>query len=221
MSIVNDKLLPHYQRLNSRERVLFFAILLITLYGIWDSLLMAPQYARQKAIHGEIENIGQQLGSIDMQLQTVAQQLDGRAEASLKRRIADLRRQIASAADREQRMMSRFIPPQQMPRLLQDILRTKRDLRLLSLESLAVEPLASGHDETAADEAVPTAVYRHGVRIVFEGDFFAILDYLQAIEKLPWTLYWDEIDYAVSHYPRAEVTITVHTLSLNKEWIGV
>ncbi len=177
---------------------------------------MTPQYRQQKRVNAEIEEIGKQLGSIDNQLLTLAEQLDGSTEASLERRIADLRKQIGQATGREKRMMSRFIPPEKMASVLQDLLQTNSTLRLLKLESLGSEPLQDNHRDKETVQ-----VYQHGVRMVFEGNFFAIMDYLKSIESLPWKLYWDQIDYAVSDYPYAEVSITVHTLSLKKEWIGV
>ena len=64
-------------------------------------------------------------------------------------------------------------------------------------------------------------LYRHTLRIEFEGDYLATLRYLQAIEGLSRRLFWVGFEFEVRRYPKARVVLTVETLSLQKGWIGV
>jgi MSHA biogenesis protein MshJ len=76
-------------------------------------------------------------------------------------------------------------------------------------------------DSLTADED-PSAVtfYRHGLEIEVEGSYAACLDYLNAIEALPWRLYWQVLELDVIDYPLNRIRIEVGTLSLDEEWIG-
>jgi len=129
-----------------------------------------------------------------------------------------------------------LIPPREMARVLEAVLARDRGLRLLRLENLGtrplVEPAAEGGDGQAEgrqaaagpapeDEAATVPrIFRHDLRMEFEGTFLDTLRYLQALERLPWRFYWDSVTLEVERHPRARVRIQVHTLSLEEGWIG-
>jgi MSHA biogenesis protein MshJ len=57
--------------------------------------------------------------------------------------------------------------------------------------------------------------------LTLEGSYLDCLAYLQAVERLPWHLYWSRIEFKEDGYPRNAIMIELRTLSLDKEWIGV
>lgn len=67
--------------------------------------------------------------------------------------------------------------------------------------------------EVAAPIALGPGVYKHSVELSIEGGYFAVLDYLKALENMPWQFYWEGMDYVVDDYPNAKVTLEVFTLS--------
>lgn len=64
-------------------------------------------------------------------------------------------------------------------------------------------------------------IYKHAVEIEFIGDYLSTLNYLRNLEALPWHFYWDGMEYKVIKHPKATITISIYTLSLDKSWIGV
>lgn len=80
---------------------------------------------------------------------------------------------------------------------------------------------ASGGDSGNGNTANLPEVYQHGLQVVFQGDYHSTLSYLRKLEQLPWKFYWDEVTYEVLQYPKAQISIRIHTLSLEKGWIGV
>ena len=62
---------------------------------------------------------------------------------------------------------------------------------------------------------------KHGLMIAFEGDYMSTLSFMQEIESLEWGFFWDSLEYEVIDYPTSRVVITLFTLSLDKNWIGV
>jgi MSHA biogenesis protein MshJ len=53
------------------------------------------------------------------------------------------------------------------------------------------------------------------------GDYHAVIRYFETLQTLPWRFQWNRMHYEVQSYPKAVVTLQVHTLSMSKEWIGV
>ena len=43
----------------------------------------------------------------------------------------------------------------------------------------------------------------------FRGDYFSTMRYLKYIEELPWFLIYDQLDYVVTQYPTAEVSVVL------------
>ena len=39
--------------------------------------------------------------------------------------------------------------------------------------------------------------------------------------QLPWSFFWDRLDYTVTEFPKARAVIVVNTLSTREGWIGV
>ncbi|MBF0624041.1 MAG: hypothetical protein HQL82_04465 [Magnetococcales bacterium] len=79
----------------------------------------------------------------------------------------------------------------------------------------------------AAAEAAPEPaqvaerlLYRHSLKLVFEGDYLNTLGFLKSLGTMPWTLYWDSLTLRVREHPRMQVVLIIHTLSLNEELIG-
>ncbi|WP_045860573.1 hypothetical protein [Teredinibacter purpureus] len=89
------------------------------------------------------------------------------------------------------------------------------------LAQRSVRQLTSTVDEARLAEERIVGVYKHAVRVSLRGDYFAVIDYLQQLEQLPWKLYWDFIEYEVKSYPNAEVSLEVYTLSTDKGVLGV
>lgn len=78
------------------------------------------------------------------------------------------------------------------------------------LDSLLV-PL----DNRLEEERI-VGVYRHSVKLTLQGPYFSVVEFLIRLEKMPWRVYWDSIDYSVARYPDGKVQLEVYTLSTEK-----
>jgi hypothetical protein len=64
-------------------------------------------------------------------------------------------------------------------------------------------------------------IYKHGVEIVVSGSYGDLMAYLTELEQLPQKMLWNSVKLTVEEYPRARMTITVYTLSLDRAWLTV
>jgi len=213
-----------FEAFSLRERALIAGAVLVFIYMLWDTMLMSPEHLRQKNMVGEMYSLNQQMEEMDTQILTLTQKLSQGESQQTARRVQDMREALSRLEQQQQELTVEFIRPEQMAGVLRGMLGAESGLTLTQLQSLGAVPLFPP-EEVKEGEAVPEArgpqIFKHGMRVTFEGDFFATLRYLQALEDMPWRFYWDGLEYRVLQYPKAQVTITVHTLSLDKGWIGV
>lgn len=216
-----------FEAFSLRERGLIALGIIVMAFLLWDTLLLAPQENKQKQIVGEMHDINQQTEALNNQIKEMSAALQGGEAGHIKARTRELKTLLSKLEQQQKDLTVEFIQPAQMAGVLRDMLHDENGLVLTRLESLGAEPLFPVEDADKTDNqkrskrAHQSEIYKHGLRIVFEGDYFKTLHYLRALEGMPWRLYWDNVEYQVTKYPKASVAITVHTLSLHEGWIGV
>ena len=121
-----------------------------------------------------------------------------------------------------------------MSEVLEGMLAQKPAMVVRRIEALPAEPMLpetdrdsskspaqSVHAPIVDSEPENAAVYRHGTRIELEGRFDDVVSFLESLEELPWSLFWDQLHYQVTDYPNAQVILVINTLSTREGWIGV
>lgn len=215
-----------------RERALIFLAAALVLITLLNTLLIKPQLARQQAISKNLVQTQTVTNALQTQIQSLVRARSADPDAPLRERMAKLQAESADADRVLQEIQSGLIAPLQMPDLLDDILRRNRGLRLVSLKTLPVENLAAAPDTKAAsggetekpapaDAASVPAVYKHGVEIAVQGSYLDLLRYLRAMEASPWRMFWGKADLIADTYPKATLTLRLHTLSLDKAWLAI
>jgi MSHA biogenesis protein MshJ len=107
-----------------------------------------------------------------------------------------------------------------LPKILEDVLLTTSQLTLVQMRTLPVEALPL-KGAAARDGESEAGVFKHTVALRVSGSYFQVVDFLNALETLPWRFYWERLDYSVDRYPRAGIEIRVYTLSAEEGLIGV
>lgn len=228
--------------LSLRERIILFALAALVLVVAFNSLVLDPLFARQRALSQQISADQEQVARLQTEIQQAVRQQED-PDAANRSRLADLTEQTESLQARLQTLRNSLVPPEKMPGLLEDILQRYGALQLQSLKTLPVtslaqavanerQPLAAEERKTAATTAeadlaaasasaisADDAVYSHGVEIVVLGSYLQMLQYLQALEKMPWQVFWGKVTLKVDEYPQATLTLTLYTLSMDKRWL--
>lgn len=206
-----------------RERVLLMVAIVTVIFVIWDNLFLRSLEKERKQINSQITAINKQVNEVDTQIQKVVGMFAVDPDKNTRAEVSILKDDLKSIDSKLKELTLGLIPPSKMANVLQDVLATKASLKLISIKSLPAQPLLVEDKEEAKEtkKAGSAGVYKHGLEIRIEGGYLATLDYLRALEGLPWKLYWDRVDFKVVDYPKAKATIVVHTLSLTEGWIGV
>ncbi len=225
MSEKLKKLIARIDSMSLRERGLLLGALVFVIYSVWSGLFMAPLTAHHKLVQGQLKQLRSATTQLSQQAETISKRQAQDPDAEINTKLTGLRVEIAKLDERIKARTQGLIDPAAMASMLEDVLKQERGLKLISVQSLPARPLLDTEVPDNGKPARPNpgvpGIYRHGMTLVFEGNYMDALHYLRTLEALPWHLYWDGVTFKVSNYPMAQFTITVHTIGLREGWIGV
>ncbi|MBU1365963.1 MAG: type 4a pilus biogenesis protein PilO [Gammaproteobacteria bacterium] len=211
-----------YAALSRRERLLLAAALVLGPLLIGHALLVDPQWKRGKALQNTIATESASLATMQTQAASLQQELGIDPDAGRKAELAALVAQRDQLDEQLRQLGSALVRPEEMNGLLERLLARNAGLRLISLKTLAPQSVLL-RDKAQEADGKPVErsfdLYRHGVEIRLEGSYGQLQEYLAQLEKLPQRLLWGQLNYRVGEYPRAEMTLTVYTLSPDKTWL--
>jgi len=209
-----NKLQEKFEALTKREKIIVVFAVLAGIWVGWDNFFYQSIQKQQQALQQKLISLKQQ--TADQQLTIMKLENSPHTDPNLVKRnkLAELK----AEHNRLQELMMHdksLVPPQLMAVALSDILNHNNQLTLIKLDTLPVAALSE------SKEPQPNPIYKHGLAITFSGSYLDTLNYLKALESLPWHFIWESIDYKVTDYPAAETTIQVYTLSFKESWLGV
>jgi len=211
-----DALAERIDELSIRERLLVLLAAAFLLVASWEALLAAPLQAREQQANTQVASLSQRLAALDEAMNVTAAGLDSSMPEKLQR-LQALRGRLDQANNSFRIFTSDLVDPGQMRFVLEDLIARQGALRVRSIKSLEPDLL---FPQDVTDTEAPR-LYRQGLTLELEGAYLDCLNYLQALELLPWRIYWAHIELEAQAYPLNRIAIEVHTLSLEKEWIGV
>lgn len=222
-----QKLSAWFNALAPRERALIVIAAVAGTMFAYYGVALDPLLARQK-------RLSQQLGETRQNIRNADNVLKAREAAAdpdaVRRSYRDALRQQLAEIDRDmQGLQIGLVPPERMPKLLEEMLRKNRGLQLVALRTLPVQRFekpgaapATG-DKTAKQAAnePERSIYQHSVEITLQGSYADLHDYLAQLERSPLRMFWGRLSLDAGQYPRLRMMLTVHTLSLTKAWLIV
>lgn len=222
-----------YNARSLRERALIAAGAVAVVVALFDTLLLSPLALQQKRLTTQLSEARMAIKTGEVMM---AANLGKADPDEVKRRYRDeLRKQIAEMDSRLQGLQKQLVPPDQVVKLLEGVLMKERGLALVSLRKLPVQRyLTSGAQAKPAGSATQPApgseagnggadrsIYQHSFEVSIEGSYAELYGYLTRLEALPWQLFWGKVTLDAGTHPRLRLTLTLHTLSLNKAWLVV
>ncbi len=210
-----NSLQEKFEALTKREKIIVTGAILVGIWVGWDSFFYQPNHKQQLALQKQLSTLKQQI--VDQQLLAIKLENSSHIDPNLSNRnkLVELKAEYS----RQQELMMKgdksFVPPHLMAVALSDILSRNNQLTLIKLDTLPATTLLKSKQPQS------NPIYKHGLAITFSGSYLDTLNYLKALESLPWHFIWESIDYRVKDYPTAETTIKAYTLSFKENWLGV
>lgn len=211
-----------------RERVLLLFCILAVLVGLWQLAFEMPQERNRGQLEEKLVKISADQSAQTAQIAALTSAYASDNQRELRAERDALQVQL-DALDKELSELSHgLVSAPQLPQILQDVLVSTTQLKLLRVQTLPVEELLlQGTQEQTSptsemtEAEISTGVYKHSVTLRVSGTYFEVMKFLQTLEAFEWRFYWDRLDYTVTDYPRAEIEIRVYTLSAEEGLLGV
>lgn len=234
------QLAARIEALSLREQALaFLAAAALLAFGGYH-LLLAPAYREQEALLERILQQRNNMMGVDAEIAALVTAYQVDPDAPARARLEALKQESARIGDALLAMQSGLVPPERMAPLVDAILRANGRLQLVSMRTLPVETIsgragadakaAAASGERLATATTPAAapadpgkpadiLYRHGVEVTVRGNYLDMVDYMSALEAMPTRLFWGRAQLDVEEYPASRLTLTLHTLSLDRNWM--
>lgn len=206
-------LMTKLDRLSRRERIQMVVLVLVLLGAGWMQGVMDPFRKEQVALKKQRTQLEKGINDMRILEEEILARKDKNPDQLAEERIARLRQEVSDLDQQLGKGVLGMISPSEMIQALKSLLNSESGLTLISLE---VPP---PHNLLVGDDAGGT-VFQHTLVLRFSGSFPEVLKYLYALERLPWKIFWDSIEFGVQDHPKSFVSLRIHTLSLSEDVVG-
>jgi len=207
-----------YQALSLRERILVVGAAVALIWMMWAYLISDILVSRMNGVTKDIRTLTSQMVTEAQSQEAMRRQKSNSPDKKLANERDLLSIQIGKMDSVLGESLSRFVSPENMPVLLEDVISRHRSLTLTRIVSLPVEKIEVA---ITAEGVSGVSIYRHPMRIEFEGGYFQTLAYLQELEQSEWKFTWRDFEYQVAEFPTGVAVLQLETLSRERGWIGV
>ena len=221
------KLKPLRDRIDAltlRERALMFIAVMVVLYMIATNLVFAPLRADQARVGKDLDAKRQQIQALNQKIESVIRNKDVDPDEENRAKLTALKVQLQSLNANLGQMTQGFVSPQEMAKLVEQILLRNGRLQVMKVENIPPTPIGEPEAEVSGQSVAhehEALVYKHGMRIELRGRYFDIVNYLKALEALDWKVFWGQVRLESEKYPTSKITLVIYTLSGQPGWIGV
>jgi MSHA biogenesis protein MshJ len=214
--------------LSLRERGMVFGATIAVLAFAGHTVVLAPQDAKQAALRTQIEQQQAASAAIDGEITARVEGSRIDPDAQSRTRLNTMQQEMGQLGSELLALEHGLVPPERMGPLVEGILRANGRLKLVSMRTLPAEPLAAPGAAAAPAAATGTApaaggdvplLYRHGVEVTVRGNYLDMVDYMSTLDAMPTRMFWGRAQLDVETYPTARLTLTLHTLSLDRQWM--
>lgn len=202
-----------------RERSLFFGAIALVLMTLLQVFLLDPVLSRRNQLSAQIAQQEEETKAILARIQTLIRPEAEDRNALNRARLKSLRAETEQLDRQFEQQQKQFVAPEKMAALLGDMIAKHRNLKLQSLRNLP--PVNLSETGGGARAAGTRAVFRHAVELKLSGSYFDLLDYVDALERMPQQVFWEAFELRAAQYPQSVLTLTIYTLSQDKSWLTV
>ena len=214
--------------LSVRERGLVLLVLLSVIYMVWDGLIQSEFEKEYKTLQNLQlqQKIQHQENDVKLAEETALLVEKKRREEHTKQIIHATQGQLKQTQEQLDRVFDTLVPPHKITELLRSLLLQTNGLKLVSLNNEPAKNITPDSEEKDAKSIangviLKTSLYEHAATVTLSGNYQQLYQYLITLENSKWGFFWDQLHYKVIEYPIAEITLRVHTISTDENWIGM
>lgn len=206
MSKISEKI-ENFDSLPIRTRLIITFALVLFLFLFFEFLWYSPTDAKNKQLKTNIDNVDKQINELNVKQSDFNAGIFNKKQNPKYEELTRLEKQSTAIEKQLEDKTLTLVKPQDMANLLKQIIKSSEQLKLLSLTKEKPELLF-------------TNMYRHPIKMVFEGNYLDTQDFINKLENMEKKVSFDSFNFSVEKYPKSKVTLTVSTYGMNRKWIG-
>ena len=202
-----------FNELTLRERAIVSVAVLGLLWGAWFLLINDHYVVAKATVERSAQMTNAEIADNQQRREQLIQEISIDPNAPVRDNIKSLRAELTTMERNLQSSLSQFIPPGAMTLVLKDVMADHKNLTLTQLDRLPARELLPEEEDIN--------LFLHPMRIVVEGSYLDVLNYVRSLENGDWQFNWKRFDFDTKGYPNGLATIEIETLSRNEHWLGL
>ncbi|QEP42132.1 hypothetical protein D5085_02650 [Ectothiorhodospiraceae bacterium BW-2] len=222
-------------RRSPRERVILSGVISVLLFYLADTLYLTPMASELTERQQQNRKLGDEINQLDIDTAAIIGQHQHDPDLDQRTRLQQLQQQLQQLngeLGELQRSIRGVVPPDEMAKLLQQLLNHPATIQVESVTNLPPIPIyidppqsptqtGSGNNSNAEPPPRIPALFEHPIKIELQGGYPHLIEYLQRLEALPWQYLWQSLTVDNSDYPKVKMELILHTLSLTRSFADV
>jgi MSHA biogenesis protein MshJ len=227
--------LTAYEKFTSREQHMVLSTLIVVILLIGYLLVIEPVVLTNTQL---VEDKNSLISTTKLLSENIINTRNKKLQdpnIPLRKQLKEVLVESKTLQEKINLLTQALVAPKQMVSLLERVLTQDKQLKLISLINLPEEAMniqgsnLTSNASSAVDASnIPNTnaeqeglIYRHTFDVELETTYDSALSYLKRLDDLPWQLFWQDLKYQSTHYPKGTLNIRIYTLSMSKEVLGV
>ena len=218
-----------YEKISAREQKIVLSTFVVVLSLLGYMLMIEPLVLSSIQLVEEESQLVKTNTLLTEQIEKTKNRETDNPNLALEVQFKKLLEESQASQKKIDLLTQSLVAPKQMVGLLEKVLTQDKQLKLISLSNLPEEAMSiEGRNLTNASDALDNdidnseaLIYRHTFEIELEATYDSAVSYLKRLDSLPWQLFWQDLKYESTVYPKGRLSLRVYTLSMSQEVLGV
>lgn len=221
-----------YEKISAREQKIVLSTFVVVLSLLGYMLMIEPLVLSSIQLVEEESQLVKTNTLLTEQIEKTKNRETDNPNLALEVQFKKLLEESQASQKKIDLLTQSLVAPKQMVGLLEKVLTQDKQLKLISLSNLPEEAMSiEGRNLTSTSDASDASendtdsnealIYRHTFEIELEATYDSAVSYLKRLDSLPWQLFWQDLKYESTVYPKGRLSLRVYTLSMSQEVLGV
>ena len=202
-----QQLVERIDALELRERVLLLAATVVVLFMVIDSFGLQPTLKAQQVREQHISDLEMKLSAVRVEANLLSFKSEEDPLQVRQNKRAELTTELSALDEQITGQLGALVEPAQATELLKQVLSRHKGLKITSLEAST-----ASLDDLEIDSAGGGNLGRYQLDLALQGGYLDLLQYLRALESMPWKFFWQNVDFRIAEHPQAITRIQLYTL---------
>lgn len=221
-----------YEKISAREQKIVLSTFVVVLSLLGYMLMIEPLVLSSIQLVENESTLVKTNTLLAEQIEKTKNRKTNNPNLALETQLKKLLEESQASQKKIDLLTQSLVAPKQMVGLLEKVLTQDKQLKLISLSNLPEEAMSiEGRNLTNVPDASDALdnntdnnealIYRHTFEIELEATYDSAVSYLKRLDSVPWQLFWQDLKYESTVYPKGRLSLRVYTLSMSQEVLGV